>query len=216
MPLKTEPLATESLCSTEATRLFLADLVGRIDKPFANFTRRLRSALEDSDMPMDDQFQIFDRKDLSAIYLTHIAAMEACLLRTVFDVNTADALLAELGEQLEELEFSDGSRSSESLSGIFWDVLARVQISTIDETKKAHDIALKHLLGVLGLRRKETNDVFKDFVVRQALSETLALCTSFWWIGLAQRADITVSDTDSANKSGLQRLTDMGLPGSMQ
>ena len=189
--------AITEMTSTDAVRRFLDHMTIRIEDPFEDFTHRLKAALEESDLPLEERYTFFDRKDLSALFLTHAVAMEACLVRTVFDVTTSDAVLAELAEQLDELVFSDGSAPPEPLSSAFWDVLARVQVCTIDETKKPHDIALKYLLGVLELRRKETHAVLRDFVVRQSLSECLARCTQFWWINLSQNAEITpVEQTD--------------------
>ena len=207
------PQPADMLTSADAVRRFLDHMTARIDQPFDDFIQRLKSALDDSALPLEERFAFFDRKDLSAIFLTHVVAMEAALVRTVFDVSTADALLADVAEQLDGLEFADRTRATVPLSDMFWDVLARVQICTIDETKKPHDIALKHMLGALDLRRKETADVLKDFVVRHSLGECLARCTQFWWINLSQSAEISLDGADPSGKSGVARATDFGLPG---
>ena len=146
--------------------------------------------------------QIVDR--LYEVTPSVVMGMEAAKIRSLFPTEIAEDLLAEINELIDKL----AGRNDHLVSDLVFEIIQRIQAVEIDDTKKPHDVAMKHLAELLHLTATEsTKDLTKDIVFRQDMGQPIAVSMRHWWNSFKnsrQLAETVPSPAQSTVKAASQ------------
>lgn len=162
----------------EAAKRFLYDVVDVVEKTYPVWEQRLTTFLEDTPMVFDDKRRFVEVNPLRHYFYAAVVAIEASKIRSLYPVELAEELLADINDLIDKL----AGRSDQMVSDLVFDLMQRLRVTEIDETRKPHDVAMKRISELLQLTTMEsTKDLTKDVVFRQEMGQPLAVSTHHWW-----------------------------------
>lgn len=178
MVIEMSSAAKQTVTTEQAARRFLNHVVGIVDKTYPVWERRLSAFLDDTPMDIEERRNLLEVHPTRHYYFASVVGIEAAKIRSLFQPAIAEDLLADINEIVDEV----AERSDHLVSDLVFDIIHRVKISDADETKKAHDIALKRINDLLHLTATEaTKGMTEDIVFRQELAQPIAASICHWW-----------------------------------
>jgi hypothetical protein len=164
---------------TEAVTAFLGAMTGNAGRGALIWQKMLESALDECGMDYDARYEFFQRVPIDDYYFAAIVAMEAAHIRTLYPPLLANALLGEIGSQIDHA----AGRRDRMMSEMVFAVIGRIAVSQGPAfQKKPYDIAVKSVLQQLGFDKSQgTAQFLNDHGFRHALGEPLAVGFRNWW-----------------------------------
>ena len=188
----------------EAVKRFLYDVVERVEKTYPVWEKRLLTFLEDTEMDFEERRRIFEIQPVRHYYYAMVVGLEAAKIRSLFQNEIAEDLLAEINEIVDKVS----DRNDQLVSDLVFEIIQKVQLIEVDDTKKPHDIAMKRIAELLQLTTTDsTKKLTKDIVFRQDMGQPIALSVCHWWNmfkNSRQLADTVPSPTQQAAKAPSQ------------
>lgn len=173
--------AKHTVDAREAVKRFLYDVVDVVEKTYPVWEKRLEAFIEDTPMAYEDKRQMIEVNPLRHYYYAAIVAIEASKIRSLYPTEMAEELLADINDLIDQL----AGRSDQMVSDLVFDLMQRLRVTENDDTKKAHDIAMKRIAELLHLTTIEaTKDLTTDVVFRQEMGQPLAVSVRHWWKAL--------------------------------
>lgn len=170
--------AKHTVDAREAVKRFLYDVVDVVEKTYPVWEKRLESFIEDTSMAYEDKRRMIEVNPLRHYYYAAIVAIEASKIRSLYPAEMAEDLLADINDLIDKL----AGRSDQMVSDLVFDLMQRLRVTEMDDTKKAHDIAMKRIAELLQLTTLEaTKDLTSDVVFRQEMGQPLAVSVRHWW-----------------------------------
>jgi len=169
----------------EAVTSFLGTMSANATRTSAGWLKTLGTGLEDCGIGYEARYDFFEKTPVEDYYFAGIVAMEAARIRTLFAPAEANAILAEIAEQVDR----HARRPDRVLSEMVFELIGRINVSsTPTQQKKPYDIAVKVILEKLDFHANETTEpLMHDKAFRLALSEPLAVGFRDWWSALQER-----------------------------
>jgi hypothetical protein len=163
----------------EAVTAFLGAMTGNAGRGAVIWQKMLESALDECGMDYDARYEFFQRTPIEDYYFAAIVAMEAVHIRTLYAPLLANALLSEIGGQIDVA----AGRRDRMMSEMVFTVMGRIAISQGPGfQKKPYDVAVKSVLQQLGFDKSPgTAEFMNDKGFRHALGEPLAVGFRNWW-----------------------------------
>jgi hypothetical protein len=139
----------------------------------------LDAGLEDSKLNYDERRAFFDRLPVEDYYFAGVVAMEAVRVRNLFTPEETDAIMGEIGAQVD----TAAGRHDRIVSELLFEIVSRINLAAgADLLKMPYDRVTKAVLVALGIRDDErTEQLLFDKVFRHTLGEPLALGFRNWW-----------------------------------
>ncbi|MBT5239624.1 MAG: hypothetical protein HOH20_09970 [Rhodospirillaceae bacterium] len=170
--------AKHTVATKEAAKRFLYDVVEVVEKNYPVWENRLASFLEDSPLEFEEKRRLLETHPVRHYFYAVIVGMEASKIRSLYQADIAEDLLADINELVDQL----AGRSDQLVSDLVFDVMRRVRVVEADDTKKEHDVAMKRISELLQLTTMEaTKDLTKDVVFRQEMAQPIAASMRHWW-----------------------------------
>ncbi|MEQ8736227.1 MAG: hypothetical protein RIC29_14970 [Rhodospirillaceae bacterium] len=169
-----------TVTTRDAAELFLYDVAETVEKSYPIWEHRLANFLDDTPLSLEDKRGILEAHPLRYYYYAAIVAMEAAKIRTLYQDDIAEDILADINESIDTV----ADRSDRLVSDLVFDIMQRVRIADSDDTKKSHDIVMKRISELLHLHTLEdTKELFNDIVFRQDMAQPIAASMRHWWKG---------------------------------
>lgn len=170
--------AKHTIEAREAVKRFLYDVVDVVESTYPVWEKRLSTFIEDTPMVFEDRRRLTEVNPVRHYFYAAVVAIEASKIRTLYPVDMAEELLADMNDLIDKL----CGRSDQMVSDLVFDLMQRLRVTEIDDTKKPHDVAMKRIAELLQLTKMEaTRDLTKDIVFRQEMGQPLAVSTHHWW-----------------------------------
>lgn len=171
-------VAKHTVDAREAVKRFLYDVVGVVETTYPVWEKRLIAFIEDTPMVFEDKRRLVEVNPLRHYFYAAVVAIEASKIRTLYPTEIAEELLADINDLIDQLS----DRSDQMVSDLVFDLMQRLRVVEIDDTKKAHDVAMKRIAELLQLTSVEaTKGLTKDVVFRQEMGQPLAVSVRHWW-----------------------------------
>ncbi|NKB45484.1 MAG: hypothetical protein GKS03_14525 [Alphaproteobacteria bacterium] len=197
--------AKHTVATKEAAKRFLYDVIEVVEKTYPVWEKRLSDFLEDSPMDFEEKRKLLEVHPVRHYYYAAIVGLEASKIRSLYQTEIAEDLLADINEMIDKL----AGRSDQLVSDLVFDIMRRVRSVEADDTKKEHDIAMKRINELLQLTTMEaTKDLTKDIVFRQEMAQPIAVSMRHWWKAfkssrqLAQTIPAPTHSSDQSPNSG--------------
>ena len=173
----------QKLTTAEAAAEFLSDMKQISDRQFPDWLARLKSHIEDSDLPFDHKRQDIEKHDLEMYFYCAIVAAEAIKVFKLFERAPADELMSDINDQIDGALGRNGRKAAD----LVFDMLRTVKRSQYEEMFKSHDQVMKWIVRLVELdTRPETKEISEDIVFRQEMAAPLALSYVHWWLGFKE------------------------------
>lgn len=170
--------ARNEIAPREAVKRFLYDVVDVIEKTYPVWEKRLQQFLQDTTLDFEVKRSFTEIHPVRHYFFAVVVGMEAVKIRTLFPTEVAEELLAEINDLIDSL----ADRTDHMVSDLVFDIMHRVQVCDVDDTIKAHDVAMKRIAELLYLTTtEETKALCNDVVFRQEMGQPLALSMRHWW-----------------------------------
>ncbi|NKB45569.1 MAG: hypothetical protein GKS03_14960 [Alphaproteobacteria bacterium] len=173
----------EKMTTSKAVTEFLSDMKRISDRQFPEWLDRLKSHIEESDLPFEHKREIIEKHDFEMYFYCAIVAAEAIKAFKLFERAPADELMSDINDQI------DGAlgRNGRDAADLVFDMLRTVKRSQYEEMYKSHDQLMKWIVRLIELdTRPETKEISEDIVFRQEMAEPLAFCYVHWWLGFKE------------------------------
>jgi hypothetical protein len=169
--------------TADAVADFMRDMKRISDRQFPMWLDRLKSHIEDSDLPFLQKREIIEKNDLELYFYCAIVAVEAIKVFKLFDRAPADEIMSDINDQIDIVL----GRESRAASDLVFDMLRTVKRSQYEEMLKPHDQVMKWIIRLIDLdSMPETRNISNDIVFRQEMAEPLAVCYVHWWLGFKE------------------------------
>ena len=169
-----------TVTTRDAAELFLYDIAETVEKSYPIWAHRLANFLDDTPLSLEDKRGLLEAHPLRYYYYAAIVAMEAAKIRTLYQDDIAEDILADINESIDAV----ADRSDRLVSDLVFDIMQRVRIADSDDTKKSHDIVMKRISELLHLHTLEdTKELVNDIVFRQDMAQPIAVSMRHWWKG---------------------------------
>lgn len=170
--------AKHTVDAREAVKRFLYDVVDVVEGTYPVWEKRLKTFVEDTPMVFEDKRRLVEVNPLRHYFYAAVVAIEASKIRSLYPTEIAEELLADINDLIDKLS----DRSDQMVSDLVFDLMRRLRVVEVDDTKKAHDVAMKRIAELLQLTSIEaTKDLTKDVVFRQEMAQPLACSVRHWW-----------------------------------
>lgn len=170
--------AKHTVEAKEAAKRFLYDVVAVVETTYPVWEKRLAAFVEDTPLVFDDKRRLIEVNPLRHYFFAAIVAIEAAKIRSLYSADVAEELLANVNDIIDKLS----GRPDQMVSDLVFDLMHRLRVTDIDDTKKPHDIAMKRIAELLQLTTLEaTKELTKDVVFRQEMAQPLAVSVRHWW-----------------------------------
>ncbi len=168
------------MTTAEAVSGFLHDMKRLSDRMFPQWSERLQSHIDETNMPFEEKRALIEQHDLELYFYTAIVAIEAIKVYTLFEPSVADEILSDINDQIDEVL----GRGSREASDLCFDMFRTIKFAERQQNLKPHDQVMKWIVRLLDLDTiPETKELTDDVVFRQELAEPLAHCFIHWWLG---------------------------------
>ena len=175
-----KPAPKITVTTRDAAELFLYDVAETVEKSYPIWERRLATFLDDTPLSLEDKRGLLEAHPLRYYFYAAIVAMEAAKIRTLYQDDLAEDILADINENIDAV----ADRSDRLVSDLVFDIMQRVRISDSDDTKKSHDIVMKRISELLHIHTlEETQELAKDIVFKQDMAQPIAASMRHWWKG---------------------------------
>ena len=170
--------AKHAISPRQAVKRFLYDVVEVVEKTYPVWEKRLVAFLEDTPLDFEEKRKMIEIHPVRHYYYAVVVGLESAKIRSLFPTEIAEDLLAEINELIDKI----AGRTDHLVSDLVFDILQRVQVTDADDTKKAHDIAMKRIADLLHLTTTDAiKDLTKDVVFRQEMGQHIAMSMRHWW-----------------------------------
>jgi len=145
--------------------------------------------------------QLLTHQPLEDFYFAGVVALEAAKIRRYLGADSASALLAELGAQVDRA----AGRPDRAVSDLVFIAIGRIEVEAGPELMTMpYDKAVHVLLQRIGLDRDEaTRPLMGDFAFRHGLGEPLARGVPAWWKTFAAKAQRRAEAAKQAGRVAL-------------
>ena len=162
-----------------AVEHFLVAMRKAADSSFPAWCEVLKSAIGDCALSYDIRRAVFDQHPIDDYYFAAAVGKEAAQLRTLFDVEDATELLAEIAERVDQA----AGRTDRLVSSLVFDIISQLELTCGLSHKQPHDEAMSALLRRLAIdTTPETRGLMNDLLFRHHLGEPLAISMPNWWM----------------------------------
>jgi hypothetical protein len=172
-------LPANAVTAQDAVTSFLGTMAATAGRTSPLWRKHLEDALADTSLGYDERRAFFDTYPVEDYYFAGVVALEAAKLRQVYGPQDSDALLAEIGDQVDRA----AARGDRVISDMVFDIIGRIEMATgPTQQKMPYDKVTKAILRHLDLHKTEaTRDLMTDKALRHALGEPLAIGIQNWW-----------------------------------
>jgi hypothetical protein len=143
-------------------------------------------------MGYDARREFFARQPIEDYYFAGVVAMEAVRIRNLFSVEETDAIMGEIGAQVD----TAAGRYDRIVSEMVFDLVSRIHMATgADLLKMPYDRVTEAVLQAIGIHENEqTEPLMHDKIFRHALGEPLAVGFRNWWAEFQEEFVIFIPD----------------------
>ena len=191
-------VANQTVATKDAAKRFLSDVVEVVEKTFPVWEKRLATFIEETPMDFEEKRKMLEVHPIRHYFFAAVIGIEISKIRSLFQTEVSEELLADINELIDEL----AGRSDQLVSDLVFDIMQRVKSIESDDTKKAHDIAMKRIAELLHLNTLDaTKALTNDIVFRQEMAQPIAASMRHWWKafkGSKQLAQIVPAPTNNS------------------
>jgi hypothetical protein len=176
----------------EAVTAFLGTMASTATRTCVQWRKLLEAGLNDCDLSYDARHDFFEAYPIEDYYFAGVVALEAARIRQVYPSAEADALLGEIGDQVDRA----GNRGDRVLSDMVFEVIGRIELSSgLGMQKMPYDKVTSAILRHLDIHRNEaTQNLMDDKAFRHALGEPLAMGFQNWWTAFSEKFVVYVPE----------------------
>jgi hypothetical protein len=163
----------------EAVTSFLNTMIANAARTSPAWVKLFEGGLEDCGIGLEARREYFERQPVEDYYFAGTVAMEAARIRNLFLPREADAIMGEIGFQVD----AAAGRRDRAVSELVFAIIGRINLSQGASLQKMpYDRVTKAVLEELGIRDDErTEPLMFDKAFRHALGEPLAIGFRNWW-----------------------------------
>jgi len=174
-----EHVPPNGVTPAEAVTSFLNTMIANAARTSPAWVKLLEGGLEDCGYGIDARREYFELKPVEDYYFAGTVAMEAVRIRSLFPPAEANAIMGEIGVQVDVA----AGRRDRAVSELVFTIIGRINMSQGPGLQKMpYDRVTKAVLEELGIRGDErTEPLMFDKAFRHALGEPLAIGFRNWW-----------------------------------
>ena len=178
----------------EAVTAFLGTMASNAARGAVVWCKLLETGLEESGLDFDARHAFFATHPVDDYFFAGIVAVEAARIRSSYSSEQADALLGQIGIQVDRA----AARGDRVISDLVFDIIGRIDLSLAPALQKMpYDVATKAILRQLDLHRNEaTSELMDDKGFRHTLGEPLAIGFQNWWHAFRERFVMNIAADD--------------------
>ncbi len=179
-----EYLPENAVTPQEAVMSFLGTMASTAGRTSALWRQQLEFGLRDCELSYEARRDFLEFYPIEDYYFAGVVALEGVKIRQVYTAEEADALLGEIGDQIDRA----ADRGDRVLSDLLFDIVGRIDMTGAVQQKMPYDIVTKTILRQLDIPNNEaTEGLMKDKAFRHALGEPLATGIQNWWAAFAEK-----------------------------
>jgi len=167
----------------QAIEKFLVDMRLTAERAFRRWNKVLMEAISDCPLSPQERAALLRPHPIDDYFFAGVVALHAQTVRRLFPSDVAEGLMKELAVQV------DGSvgRSDSVVSHIVFMSLSRMRKAREADNARDHDQVIDTLLERIGVdRRRATQHLMTQLLLRQTLGEPLVMAGPNWWQGFAE------------------------------
>ncbi len=166
----------------QAIQKFLVDMRLTAERSFRRWNRVLMEAISDCPLSPQERASLLKPHPIDDYFYAGVVALHAQAVRKLFPSDAAEGLMRELAVQID----SSVGRNDSVVSHIVFMALTRMKKARLEGNERDHDQVIETLLERIGVdRRKATQHLMTQILLRQTLGEPLALGPN-WWLKFAE------------------------------
>ena len=167
----------------QAIEKFLVDMRLTAERAFRRWNKVLLEALSDCPLSPNERAVLLKTHPVDDYFYAGVVALHAQAVRQLFPNDVAEGLMKELAIQVD----ASVGRNDSVVSHIVFMALSRMRKAREANNARDHDQVIDTLLERIGVdRRKATQHLMTQLLLRQTLGEPLVMASPNWWQGFAQ------------------------------
>ncbi len=166
---------------------FLVDMRLTSERAFRRWNKALSEAIAECPLSPREQAALLQSHPLDDYFFAGLVALHANAIRVTFSSDVAESLMRELAVQVDAAV----GRTDSTVSHLVFVALTRIRKGRLEGNEIAHDYVIETLLERVGVdKRKATQHLMTQLLLRQTLCEPLALAAPNWWSAFAELYDV--------------------------
>ena len=167
----------------QAVEKFLVDMRLTAERAFRRWNKVLMEAISDCPLSPNERAALLKPHPIDDYFYAGVVALHAQTVRQLFPSDIAEGLMKELAIQADP----SVGRTDSVVSHIIFMALSRMRKAREANNERDHDQVVETLLERIGVdRRKATQHLMTQLLLRQTLCEPLVMAGPNWWQGFAQ------------------------------
>ena len=167
----------------QAVEKFLVDMRLTAERAFRRWNKVLMEAISDCPLSPNERAALLKPHPIDDYFYAGFVALHAQTVRQLFPSDVAEGLMKELAIQVDP----SVGRSDSVVSHIVFMALSRMRKAREENNERDHDQVIETLLERIGVdRRKATQHLMTQLLLRQTLCEPLVVAGPNWWQGFSE------------------------------